>query len=201
MQDENIKPELTRRVTTVATYEAIIQALKVKEQTRMSNVQSILDYGAGYGRGGELIKRAWKNAEVTLYDPYPVEDPTNTVVQEIPEGQTYDLIFCVYVLNVCLPATRNRVIKHIDSLLNPNGIAVFKARTYYHDIEKTATGIKGDEIKSMMIPHGKGVYTYQRGFDFYELDVEIWWAADASVKILELGSNKIPAKYYVKGKI
>lgn len=191
-------PQLTRRTTTVNTYENIINALK-KERLLENYPDKILDYGAGYGRGHNLLQRAWENSTVISYDPYDVE--ADHVIQNISNEQnnTFDVVFCIHVLNVCMPATRGKITTHIDNLLKNNGIAVYVARAYYGDIENTKTGVRGDEVKSMLIPQGNNNYTYQRGFDFFELGTEVAWKTNAKIHMLEYGKNRPPAVYYKKG--
>lgn len=198
MKNMNYAPQLTRRTTTVSTYENIINA--IKNQRLLENYPAnVLDYGAGYGRGHNLLQRAWERSTIVSYDPYDVE--ADHVVKELSNEQrgTFDLVLCIHVLNVCMPSTRGQITTHIDDLLKPGGIAVYVARTYYGDIENTKTGVRGDEVKSILVPQGNNNYTYQRGFDFFELGTEVAWKTNARIRTLDYGKNRPPAVYYKKG--
>lgn len=192
---KTFKPELTRRASTVNTYEKI--AKEVKEQNLLSkDPLRILDFGAGFGKGREVFEKEWPSAEIVSYDPYPVAN-VKVVMNNLPKGK-FDLIFCIYVLNVCLPVSRKNVIKTVDDLLEKDGIAIYRVRSFKGDIENTKTGIKGEEVNSLMIPVEQGVYTYQKGFDFDELSSEISWELNVTPQRLKMSNQTPPTVWYKK---
>lgn len=77
-----------------------------------------LDYGAGYGYDADGLK-------YDKYDPRSFPDRPR---------KKYDLVTCVYVLNVILDQdTREKVVRDITSMLKPNGIAYIAVR---RDVKK-----------------------------------------------------------------
>lgn len=80
-----------------------------------------LDYGCGRGFDADYLKMAKYDPN---HGPHIVDVPTNG----------FDLITCIYVLNVIeSKVERDKVVNHIKSLLSPNGIAYICVR---RDIKK-----------------------------------------------------------------
>jgi len=111
-------------------------------------VGKILNYGAGHGEDTEFLRL--KGYDIYSYDKYfPSDADLNT---------TYDTIICNYVLNV-IPTLQERieVLKHIRSLLKPDGYAYITVR---HLTESKT-------IKSS-VKYNDGIVTVRRTFQrFY----------------------------------
>lgn len=75
-------------------------------------LQAGLDYGCGKGSDAAITGLA-------VYDPhfFPVK----------PQGK-FNLITCIYVLNVLLPAEQVKVVQEVEDLLAPGGVAYFAVR-------------------------------------------------------------------------
>lgn len=139
----------TQRKATAGTYRRLA--------TMIASGKRVLDYGAGLCHGAEILG-------ADTFEPCPQVgvEPTYTKAADIPYG-VYDAVVCNCVLNVIAsPEARQGVIKHIVSLLRPNGIALIMVRSHA-DIR----GIKH------ATPEGDGVRTstgsFQRGFTHQEL--------------------------------
>ena len=77
----------------------------------------VLDFGCGLGADVAFLRE--KGFDVTGYDPYYAPDP--------PQGK-FDVILCLYVLNVLLPDEQSHVLMAVSELLQPNGRAYFAVR-------------------------------------------------------------------------
>lgn len=81
---------------------------------------SVLDYGCGHGKDLEYLQHHCIDADG--WDP-------NHKPDETPLNRHWDTILCTYVLNVIEDeATRNSIVEHIKSLLNPGGNAYITVR-------------------------------------------------------------------------
>ncbi len=78
---------------------------------------SILDFGCGFGKDVELLKK--KGVNIVGYDKF--------YFPEYPTGK-FDTILCFYVLNVLLPEEQTAVLLEISRLLKPGGKAYFAVR-------------------------------------------------------------------------
>ena len=82
----------------------------------------ILDYGCGFGTDADLLNS--KGFEVDKFDKYYFNNPLT---------EQYDIITCIYVLNVVEPIIQTDILLEISSLLKPGGRAYFAVR---RDIKK-----------------------------------------------------------------
>jgi diadenosine tetraphosphate (Ap4A) HIT family hydrolase len=78
---------------------------------------SILDFGCGFGKDVELLKK--KGVNIVGYDKF--------YFPEYPTGK-FDTVLCFYVLNVLLPEEQTAVLLEISRLLKPGGKAYFAVR-------------------------------------------------------------------------
>ena len=92
-----------------------------------------LDYGSGRGYDAEALG-------LFQFDPhyFNVEYSDNT----------FDIITCNYVLNVCLPSQQNEVIAKIHSLLNQSGVAYITVR---RDVKKEGFTKKGTYQRNVVL--------------------------------------------------
>ena len=191
-----IDSSLTRRSSTVATYANLAHAYRRYLQGD-TPPKEILDYGAGHGKGTSYLRDTFPSSRVTGYDPYESED--ESILTCLPLDKKYDLVFCVYVLNVLEPHERAHVVKEIQSRLTPGGVAIFHTRSFYGEIELIKTGIHANERNAYYVPQGKELYTYQKGYDFLDLALELdWHLKESSHPLLVKQSNGTTA-YYKKG--
>ena len=77
----------------------------------------ILDYGCGFGKDVELLKKEGFN--ILGYDKH--------YFPEFP-SKRFDTIICFYVLNVLLPEEQTQALMEISRLLKPSGKAYFAVR-------------------------------------------------------------------------
>ena len=75
-------------------------------------LQPRLDYGCGKGSDANIMG-------LLKYDPH-----------YFPQrfGRNFNLITCIYVLNVLLPAEQVKVVQEVEDLLAPGGVAYFAVR-------------------------------------------------------------------------
>ena len=99
----------------------------LKEQGLLdARIQKILDYGCGHGIDAYWLSRATDGENVDKYDPYYF--PLTKLVEA-----SYDVIICIYVLNVVFEDEQEKIISRITKLLKPGGKAYFAVR---RDIKK-----------------------------------------------------------------
>ena len=115
-----------------------------------------LDFGAGLGKGAELMK-------ADSYEPFPRTgfNPTYTDASGIPD-KSYSRVTNLNVLNVVPKETRDGIVKDIGRVLSPGGEAIITTRG--RDV-LTAKGADGPEAMSRITTAG----TYQKGFTPSEL--------------------------------
>ena len=144
--------------TTTGTY------VKAKNILDEVGDETILDYGAGLGKGAAKIK-------ADTYEPFPKEgfNPTFTQSKNIPSNSRSRMTN-LNVLNVVPPNVRKGIIQDIGRILKDDGKAVITTRTWKGDVDKTLRlGTKGPEPQSVITSTG----TYQRGFTTSQLKKEI----------------------------
>ena len=80
-------------------------------------ISEVLDFGCGFGKDVELLHA--KGIHIVGYDKHYFPNyPTNK----------FDIIICLYVLNVLMPEEQASVLMDISQLLKPNGKAFFAVR-------------------------------------------------------------------------
>ncbi len=121
-----------------------------------------LDYGSGHGRDYNHLTALQYNVE--CYDPY--------YAPKRPSGQ-YDTILCTFVLNVLELPEREQVIKDIDNLLTPNGIAYY---TVQRNIKKLQWSVRHTFQDYVILPlpiifqNSKYcIYEYRKGQQLSEI--------------------------------
>ena len=92
---------------------------------RHALIQPGLDYGCGKGTDATILG-------LEKYDPYYF--PCRNFLYN------FNLITCIYVLNVLLPAEQVKVAKNIEYLLAPHGVAYFAVR---RDVKQDGLTTKG----------------------------------------------------------
>lgn len=92
---------------------------------------SILDYGCGKGKDLEFLSQHF--IDVAGWDPN--HKPDMHVLERY-----YDTITCNFVLNVIEdPNQRQQILQHIESLLNPGGIAYIAVRNDKKNLKGTTS--------------------------------------------------------------
>jgi SAM-dependent methyltransferase len=79
-------------------------------------LQPGLDYGCGKGSDADIMG-------LVKYDPYYFPRRWQSILNE-----RFNLITCIYVLNVLFPAEQVKVVKEVEDLLAPGGVAYFAVR-------------------------------------------------------------------------
>jgi hypothetical protein len=111
-----------------------------------------LDYGCGYGTDADILD-CWK------YDPhfYPYE----------PEGR-FEVITCIYVLNVLPLGEQKKVITKIYDLLEDDGVAYFAVRRD----QGVANGFTAKGTYQTTVKLGFDKVCYDSGYDIYMMKKE-----------------------------
>lgn len=201
MTTATTRPELTRISSTPAAYQKALKDLRVRISPGYYNMlESALDYGAGFGRGTEYLTQS--GFSVDAYEPYEVADwphvaPLYADVDDLP--RTYDLIMCVYVLNVLEPQLRRNVVQKVYGLLNNGGVGLFIVRQWENDVARTKTGIPAPERHALYVPHGNNAHTYQKGYDNLDLPLELDWYLPNDVLSIPLPGHGYSAAFVTKG--
>ena len=163
--------QTTQRANTVGSYE---KAANLIATTYNLPPLKVLDYGAGLGKGTEILSEVFP--EVDSFEPYPQEGFTPTFNQtdllrwgsEALRGQLkpqYDAIVCLNVLNVLNDYDRAMTVIKILLMLNEHGMAVIGTRAWKNDIELSKTG--QHDIVKKEVTWANGLI--QKGFDGDEL--------------------------------
>lgn len=159
----------TQISNTASTYLKIADFLNGLLQSN----DSVLDYGAGLGKGFEALRHYLPNNLVFSYEPFPKNRFVPTYTDPTSIREKFNAIVCLYVVNVVSKEVRDSIVKHILSLLKPEGIAIIGARSWKNDIQ---TGVKnfeeGPEPNSVWVlrpQKGKIIKVYQKGFEGSEL--------------------------------
>lgn len=163
--------QTTQRANTVGSYE---KAANLIATTYNLPPLKVLDYGAGLGKGTEVLSEVFP--EVDSFEPYPQEGFTPTFNQtdllrwgsEALRGQLkpqYDAIVCLNVLNVLNDYDRAMTVIKILLMLNEHGMAVIGTRAWKNDIELSKTG--QHDIVKKEVTWANGLI--QKGFDGDEL--------------------------------
>ena len=146
----------TQRSNTVATYKKVPALF-----TNTTKDVKRLDFGAGLGLGGDVMK-------ADTYEPFAKGwNPDFSKPSQIAD-ESYDQITSLNVLNVVPRETRDTIIKDIGRILKPEGEAIIGVRGHidvFGNKEKPAIGIRGSEPHSIKLSGG----TYQKGFERSEL--------------------------------
>lgn len=161
----------TQRANTVGSYE---KAANLITNLYRVKPERVLDYGAGLGKGTEVLREFFD--KVDSFEPYPQEGFIPTFSQtdllrwgsEALRGQLkpqYDAIICLNVLNVLNDYDRIMTVLKILLMLNDHGMAVISTRAWKNDIELAKTGDKDEDHKQVIWSTG----LVQKGFDGDEL--------------------------------
>jgi len=114
---------------------------------------AILDYGCGKGADANHLDTA-------RYDPFYFPNPTSS---------KYYIILCTYVLNVVDEPTQVNILKDIQNLLYPGGIAFISIR---RDIPKGVTEIKGKEYSQRYVTLDATTYHKTNNYETYIITKE-----------------------------
>ena len=109
-------------------YRSELTAIARKEITRPLRIalqrdlikkgDRILDYGSGKSIDADYLSTL--GLETVKYDKY--------YYPESPTG-TFDVILCIYVLNVVTPEEQKKIVNEMMSVLNPYGIIIIAVRS------------------------------------------------------------------------
>lgn len=113
----------------------------------------ILDYGCGHGRDVEELSMTH---HIVGWDPWwrPNTFPLTT---------RYDVVTCIYVLNVVTKEEESEIIRAVRSLLKPGGTAYFAVRR---------DGGKKSPIQREATPPLASLYHERSNFEIYSLTKE-----------------------------
>ena len=93
----------------------------------LSDVNSMLDYGAGKAHDAELIHEEHPNINTQAYDPHPHKGFEHRTT--FPQGW-WDLVTCNFVLNVLeIESAREEVVQDIYRLTAPEGYFMLSTRS------------------------------------------------------------------------
>lgn len=152
---------------------ALAMIIKSMEKAGMNRqqVQSILDYGSGYGRVLRWLQAAFNNAEITACE---LDDKALLAVREMfgmpvvkadislsrRLGRTFDIIWCGSVFTHLSQQQSARLIAYLAEHLNADGILVFSAHGRY-----VAERIrKGEKLYGLRREQVAGLL---EGYDYY----------------------------------
>ena len=132
---------------------------------------AVLDYGAGYGIGTDVLRAS--GFSVDSYEPFPTKwkgktPPTFTGEKPNIPSSAYDSVVSFSVLNVVDPVERAKILKNISRALRPGGVALITARTR-EDVEAPSKKVAHLEPGGFIIGTGKR-QRYQKGFTQAELE-------------------------------
>ena len=173
--------------------------------------KNILIYMEGFGHGIPIIQREWPNSAITIYARKPVADWQGTIpltMDLLDPVPAYDLILCVNIVNTLLPEDRQALIQATYNRLLPDGYMVVVAPSWYAQVNKqlTKNARPAAEHHALHIPRVGGkvdptTTTYQKGYDFLELLLEIeWYLTPFAINAHQLSTRGPNAVYVRKGK-
>ena len=189
-------------------YRRLTTAVNLALSTQAQGVESVLDFGAG---NGELIKVAsamYLNTQFYCYEPTPslVKEAESNLfsiknvrfcdsLNEVND-RLFNLIFCLEVFEHLPDFESKEALQAIDSLLAPNGIAIFgvpveigipalykglfrKTRregTFDTDtvnIFNSLIGLPPKQRQTSEIAPGRAYYFEHMGFDYREFEIAL----------------------------
>lgn len=161
----------TQVATTASMYGKAVKMLKGK----FPAARTVLDYGAGLGKGTDAMRDAAPTMHIESFEPLPERwsgnrPVTYSKVEDI--DKTYDLVVNTNVLNVLEPELRGMVLSDIANKLSENGAALVTARGWKGDVNNAKYSRPATEDKAIWITkrvNGETVEVYQKGFDADEL--------------------------------
>ena len=146
----------TQRANTEATYRKVPNLF-----TNTTKDTNRLDFGAGLGLGGDIMK-------ADTYEPFAKGwNPDFTSPSQIAD-ESYNQVTSLNVLNVVPREVRDDIVKDIGRILKPKGEAIIGVRGHidvFGNKKSPAIGIRGSEPHSIKLSGG----TYQKGFERSEL--------------------------------
>ena len=146
----------TQRANTEATYRKVPNLF-----TNTTKDTNRLDFGAGLGLGGDIMK-------ADTYEPFAKGwNPDFTNPSQIAD-ESYNQVTSLNVLNVVPREVRDDIVKDIGRILKPKGEAIIGVRGHidvFGNKKSPAIGIRGSEPHSIKLSGG----TYQKGFERLEL--------------------------------
>ena len=153
----------TQVATTGGSYEKAVKALGMKE------TDEVLDYGAGYGHGADLMRKSKAKVETLELNPEDWKSKTPvTYTNSSQIDKKFDKVVSMNVLNVLEPQLRTNVLLDIAHKLKSGGKALIGTRRFKGDIDQSKKFTKADEPGAYWIEKPSGP-TYQKGFDGPEL--------------------------------
>lgn len=163
---ELIKPnpasQSTQRDNTEKSYIKLASYIK----TALPNANTILDFGAGKGKGtkrlGEITGKS-----VESYEPFPREGFTPDYRKFTQIQNKYDIVVSLNMLNVVRPDERRQAVKQIWKCLNKGGTAFISVRKWEGEVKNVKSGQPSDEEEKALVVGSTGAY--QKGFDGQEL--------------------------------
>lgn len=157
----------TQRANTISSYEKAANLIAAEYSP-----DNVLDYGAGLGKGTELLGEFFDVVE--SFEPYPQKGFNPTYTDNSAVKAKYGAIVCLNVLNVLPSLDRWKAVANILSLLDNGGVAVISTRAWKGDIQNTKGGKQDQENKQVVFDSG----LIQKGFDGDELFDYITQVAD-----------------------
>ncbi len=121
----------------------------------------VFDFGCGVGSDVDYLKS--KNYQISFWDPFyfPENPPLNY------KANSFQTIFCTYILNVVSKNERTKAIKEIQRLLKKNGHVFFTVRSYSDIVEKAKENSWKKQSDGWITKRG----TFQKGFKAIELEL------------------------------
>jgi len=162
----------TQSAATAVSYGRVAELLRDLFNFDKETI-TILDYGAGLGKGTARLKADLPSAKILSYEPLPFRGSTPDFTHPSEITSLFDVIVCLNVLNVVPRAIRDEIVDHVTSLMEPEGIALIGTRSWKNDVETAKSTIEGPEEKSVIVlrrQKGRGeIQVFQKGFDGGEL--------------------------------
>jgi hypothetical protein len=148
----------TQRSNTVTSYIKAVEILS-NGVTSMKN-QSVLDYGAGLGKGSEVLTTVF--GDVKTFEPFPQKGFEPTFTDPFLITGSFDVVVCLNVLNVLTDHQAIVAVVNIVSLLKDiGGKAVIGVRGWKNDVANTKTATLNHKEKEAHFSNG----LIQRGYD------------------------------------
>lgn len=161
--EDNSSSQTTQRSNTEKSYIKAGKYIAIN----FPEVNDILDFGAGLGKGTIALQRETGKA-VESYEPY-AKGFTPDYHSFAQIDKQYDIVVNLNVLNVLPPDLRERVVKQIYKVLKPDGIAIIGTRGWNGDVASAKNFEPSEDEEKAIWVLTRGQRVYQKGFDGNEL--------------------------------